>query len=524
LAASAVSESAASGSLRFDSRNSSRYNRFALQRLVPKRLSLFPILSFCILLFAGCSVPLGPGYLIQKQALELRFVPSPEPHLVVRCTYELINSGSQPLQSIRIVAPAAESFHRSATTAEWNGQQIAVQTITAASAADRGDIIELKWNDLWTSKQKRSLVLDYELSTGSHLASFLAVSPDTFFADPGSWNPELLPPKGPFSVGGTPPKKWTLSVRVPNGFLVHASGVLGKKPSRSSDEIVYSYVQRPGGFAPFAAGGKYVEKEIRSDGERILFWTLQPLDPSAAQNAAAAISSRVHYYETEYGKGGRDDRTIRLLECMIPTQAFGCGALPETVFVHQAWIARGLKDKKFYDDANFELAYTWFGGVSRVRFDEYPLPMDGVAPYAGWEAQAMEEAGDARATRIHWLLSDFDKHAANCKEKIILPLPAGSHDCSYSAAWSKSGLFLFALEDRIGRARFHEALKYMIQARRGRDFSLEDLIASLESESRQPQGQFVREWLKNPGIPDTFRARYSTAVAPAENSSKESQQ
>jgi hypothetical protein len=64
----------------------------------------------------------------------------------------------------------------------------------------------------------------------------------------------------------------------------------------------------------------------------------------------------------------------------------------------------------------------------------------------------------------------------------------------------------------------------MIQARRGRDFSLEDLISSLESESHQPQGQFVREWLKNPGIPDTFRARYSMAVAPAENSSKESQQ
>jgi hypothetical protein len=505
----------------FASRYSCRYNRFALQCRVPKLFAFFITFLFLILSVYGCSVALGPGYSIQKQNFELHFVLSPEPHLAVRCTYQLVNSGNQPLQSIRLVVPPAGAFHRAATVVEWNGQRLSEQLIGAAAQTDMGDTIELRWNDSWNPKQKRTLLLSYELSSGSHLGSFLAVTPETFFAYPDSWNPTLLTPKGTLGAGGGPPKEWNISIRVPNGFLVHASGASGKV-SRSHDEVVYSFLQKPGDFAPFAAGGKYIEKEINSAGERILFWTLQPVDSQAVQSAAASVAQRARYYETEYGKGGKRDSTIRLLECVIPERNFGCGQLPQTIFIHQAWIARGLKDNKFYQDADFELAYTWFGGVSHVRFDEFPLPMDAAAPYAGWEAQAREEGGDAGSGRIRWLLKDFDEQAVECKDKIVLPRPASLQSCSYSASWSKSGLFFFALEDRIGRSPFHNALRNMIQARRGRDFELADLISAIEAESHQPQGQFVREWLKHRGIPDDFRARYSSNVTPTTSSSTHS--
>jgi hypothetical protein len=502
--------------VRFASSNSSRYNQFALQLRVPKQLQFFILFLPGIFLLNGCSVALGPGYTIQQQNFEIHFVSSSEPHLVVRCTYQLLNSGNQSLQSMRVIVPAAEAFHRAGTMAEWDGQALNMQMTNAATATDVGDTVEMRWNEPWIPKQKRTLVLSYEVSTGAHLGSFLAVSTETFFAYPDSWNPVLLAPKGVFGTGGAAPKKWNISVRVPAGFLVHASGTSGKK-SNSHNEIVYSFLQKPGDFAPFAAGGKYVERVVHSDGERILFWTLRPVDPQSAQDAARSIGQRVRYYESEYGKGGKRDSTIRLAECVIPSQNFGCGALPQTVFIHPAWIAGGLKDEKFYEDANLELAYTWFGGVSRVRFDEFPLPMDAAAPYAGWEAQAHEKGVNARSERIQWLLKDFDRHAAGCKEKIVLPRPADSKTCSYAAAWSKSGLFFFAMEDRIGRTAFHKALKNMIQDRRGRDFSLEDLISAIEAESHLPQGEFVREWLKHLGIPDEFRARYAMNVTPAPN-------
>ena len=364
-------------------------------------------------------------------------------------------------------------------------------------------------------------MVDYELSTGSHLGSFLAVSPSTFFAYPESWNPSLLPPRNIFGAGGVPPKKWTISVRVPSGFLVHASGTAGKRTSSGGDWI-YSFTQLGHGFAPFAAGGRYVETKIDSNGRDIRFWMQKSVDLAAARNAAASISTRTRYYEGEYGSPATGARAIRLLECVVPNQNFGCGALPETILVDQAWVTRGLAEKSFYDDANFELAYTWFGGMARVSFDQYPLPMDALAPYAGWEAQAAADGCDARVERIHNLIADFDMHVETCHERVVLPLAAGSGGCAYPAAWAKSSLFFFAIEDRIGRAPFHQSLKSMLADRRGRDMGLEDLIAALDAESHEPQGPFIRQWLKHQGIPEDFRARYSIIVASPANSENNS--
>jgi hypothetical protein len=489
-----------------------------LQHSFSKSFSRFLLLSSGLFLLAGCAVSLGPGYTIQKQTLEVRFVPSPEPHLAVHSTYQLVNSGNQPLESLRVAVPSAQAFHRASISARWNDRTIAPQEVGTASSSEYGDTAELRFPESWQPKQKRTLILEYNLSSGSHLGSYLAVSPYTFFAYPESWNPSLLPPKGIFGAGGVPPKKWTISVRVPSGFLVHASGAIGKRATSDGDWI-YSFTQQPHGFAPFVAGGQYVETKIDSSGRDVRFWMHKPVELGVAQNTAASVSTRARYYATEYGTPASGARAIRFLECVIPAQNFGCGALPETILVDQAWVARGLAEQKFYDDANFALAYTWFGGMARVAFDQYPLPMDALAPYAGWEAQAVEDGGGgARAERIRSLIADFDKHAATCQEKIVLPLAAGTGGCTYSAAWTKSGLFFFALEDKIGCSPLHRALKSMLADRRGRDIALEDLIAAMDAESREPLGPSVRQWLKHPGIPEEFRARYSMPVAPVANS------
>jgi len=284
----------------FASATSSRYNRLILQHWRPKFLSLAILFSFALFIVGGCAVALGPVYTIQKQNLELRFIPSPEPHLAVHSTYQLVNSGNQSIETIRITLPPAEAFHRQGTVAHWDNQSISLQQISPASLTEQGDTIELRWPEAWRRKQKRTLILDYELSSGSHLGSFLAVSPDTFFAYPGSWNPVLLPPRNIFGAGGIPPKIWTISVRVPAGDLAHASGTALKRVS-SGGEWLYSFTQLPHGFAPFAAGGNYVETRIDSGGGGVRFWMRKPVEPVVAQNAAASISARAHYYEIEYG-------------------------------------------------------------------------------------------------------------------------------------------------------------------------------------------------------------------------------
>ena len=75
---------------------------------------------------------------------------------------------------------------------------------------------------------------------------------------------------------------------------------------------------------------------------------------------------------------------------------------------------------------------------------------------------------------------------------------------------AKSGLFILALKDAVGPKNFRAALRRMIQARRGLDWTIDDLRSALELESGQNLAEFFRVWLYQPGIPDDFRRRYSS--------------
>ena len=80
---------------------------------------------------------------------------------------------------------------------------------------------------------------------------------------------------------------------------------------------------------------------------------------------------------------------------------------------------------------------------------------------------------------------------------------------------AKSLLFFYGLEDRYGQPVFTAALSHMLDARRGGGFNLDDLIAAFEQEAHQNVAEFVRVWMKRPGVPGEFRARYENSAASA---------
>jgi aminopeptidase N len=86
---------------------------------------------------------------------------------------------------------------------------------------------------------------------------------------------------------------------------------------------------------------------------------------------------------------------------------------------------------------------------------------------------------------------------------------------------AKSFLFFYALQDRYGREAFRHAIRYMLAARQGSGFDLDDFIASFEAETHQNIAEFIRLWMKRPGVPDDFRARYEDASASIAVNSKE---
>jgi aminopeptidase N len=53
----------------------------------------------------------------------------------------------------------------------------------------------------------------------------------------------------------------------------------------------------------------------------------------------------------------------------------------------------------------------------------------------------------------------------------------------------------------------------MLDARQERDLKLSDLIAAFEQETHQNVAEFVRLWMKHPGVPQEFRVRYERTGA-----------
>ncbi len=87
---------------------------------------------------------------------------------------------------------------------------------------------------------------------------------------------------------------------------------------------------------------------------------------------------------------------------------------------------------------------------------------------------------------------------------------------------AKSFLFFYALQDRYGKETFQKAISHMLDARREHGFELSDLIAAFDQETHQNAAEFVRLWMKRPGVPEEFRARYREAAAATAQSEKES--
>jgi aminopeptidase N len=61
----------------------------------------------------------------------------------------------------------------------------------------------------------------------------------------------------------------------------------------------------------------------------------------------------------------------------------------------------------------------------------------------------------------------------------------------------------------------------MLYARRERGLELSDLIAAFDQETHENAAEFARSWMKRPGVPEEFRARYKETAAATVQTEKE---
>ena len=480
-------------------------------RLCPPLILLLAAAAYCA---AGCAASLGPGYTIVKQQVTVQFVPAPQPVIRIEGVYQLKNTGNQPLTSIELRLPGRRRFHFSDPNAQWDKT-----TLTFAASPDNPRNVLLTLPQPWSVSSQHTLRLSVEYQRPGSGETALRFTPDAFFLPAQGWSPELLPERGILATGGVPPKSWNLVVRVPGNFLVHASGQANKQLAKNSRDAAERTIRIPQTFKdgyPFVIAGRYTAATLAAGHETINLWTRTPQDPEALRQPSEALVRAIQAYDSTFGTRPKDSHRLWIVEC--PDVA-GCFASTTSNFSRliseegeRTSAEMASQDTAMVDlsggapeiaAAAPSLAASWLGYGQNPGFFEQTPPLSALPAFAASRGREAVEGPQVRAQIVRRLL------------RAIPANPQPRQPEADDVLRAKSLLFFYALQDRYGQQVFSAALSHMLDARRGGGFDLDDLIAAFEQETHQDVAPFVRLWMKHPGVPEDFRARYENTAASA---------
>jgi len=460
---------------------------------------------------ASCAVPLGPGYTIEKQQVRVRFTPEPEPRIRIQEDFQMKNTGTQPLQAIEMRLPGRRHFHYEHAAAWWDTTALLPKEPPENS---RNTLLVL--NAPWSVSARHTLRLEVEFSPVREGETALGFSSDAFFLPAAGWSVEFLAPRGLFSSGGVPPKLWELLVAVPDGFEMHTSGQ-AKKSQRKNGELTLLAEQSRKDFYPFVIAGRYRTTQMGKGRERIHLWTRSLPKSEELREASDSFERVFAAYNGSFGERSPQSQETWIVECPTATNCFpslsrATARLLDEEEPQRTGVEMISQDTMVVDltpgtsklavAAAPSLAASWLGYGQNPGFYEQQPPLSLLPPFAAALGRDAAAGTDSRAETIRRALR-------------LVPASANPHQAEDRAVVrAKSFLFFYALQDHFGREVFRKAIAHMLYARRERGFGLNDFIAAFEQESHQNTAEFVRKWMKHPGVPDEFRARYEGAAAP----------
>jgi len=466
---------------------------------------------------SSCAVAVGPGYSIENQEIRVQFLPGPDPRILVDSEYQLRNTGNQPLASLELRLPGRRSFHLAQAQASWDGVALAEQS---SPLIPRNTLLALPGR--WKVAERHTLHLSAEFQTRAPGETGLSFTSDAFFLPSEGWAPELLPAQGLFATGGVPPKQWRLEVHVPDGFLVHSSGG-PRKTSRNAREITVPSVEGPEDRYPFVVAGRYKETALSTGaGHRVYLWTRALEDSARFKQSADGLVRTIQAYDATFGIRSQKPKPLWIVECPVLAGCFTSTESSYASLLHAepASVSAELvsSDTLLIDSiggaprlaaAAPALAASWLGYGQSPGFYEQQPPVSALPAFASALGQEALDGPSSRTETIRRALRMIPKSVVRRQPEDENVLRA------------KSFLFFYALEERYGRETFRRAIDHVLSARQGRGFNLSDLIAAFEQETHQNVAEFVRLWMKRPGVPDEFRTRYEDASASIAITSKE---
>jgi len=469
-----------------------------------------------LLLTSACSVPLAPGYTIQRQQRQIQFLPGDPPQIRIQGDFAIQNTGNAPLSYLDVKLPPEETYGRGGARAEINGRGVALAPIPEEYRFDLPDSVRIPFDPAWERGKKLSLHIEYTLSRPADPGWHVTLGANEFHLGSRGWSPAPQPPPHFLSPYPKRPQKTNYVVRVPVGFLVSARGAL-KGRKQSNGEWIYTLELVKGDLPPFVVAGKYQVSPAGADDSEVRFWTLSPVQG----DVAAAQKDLQQAWDTMRKEFGPSDRgalapliveSAELREGDNVEDGMATG-FPGGALVSPSLLAEGVDSPKFLYEVSLALAHDWFG-------DEiYPPPFAAISMGQGLPEYAtivMSEAREGEAGRQRRIAEYLARYDVACKRGAEEPLgvvrpsdPAATREI----ARAKAPLFYAALEDEYGEAQVRAGLRQMVTLLRGQEAGINVLRSSLEQSTGKDLAPVFRLWLYQKGIPADFRARYQTASA-----------
>ena len=430
--------------------------------------------------------------------------------------------------------PGKRRFKTSNVELTWDGQALDSEP---SPNYPRNTLVKLP--QPWPVSARHGLHIAINLETPGPGESHLGFTPDAFFLPAQGWAPELLPARGVFATGGAPPDKWNLTVQVPKDFVVHTSGDK-IKTSKHGEETTIQARQRIVDLYPYVIAGRYVTKQIGSDRQKIYLWTHKQQDPGDIRAVSDSLVKTLANYNSVFGarsapepptgflgrhhSQGKNGPPLWLAECPVTPGCFTernplnvqvLGAKDEVrsgemISLDSAMIDPGPGLKKMALATAPALAASWLGYGQNPGFYEQDPPLSAFPAFAAAVGDEALNGATARMETIRRALALVPKNTS----------PSVKEDAA--ALYAKSFLFFYALQDRYGPETFRKAVRHMLDARRNSGFNLDDLIAAFDQEAHANTAAFVRLWMKHPGVPADFRAKYENTSAQKNTTLKES--
>src|ERR1700758_22083 len=136
-----------------------RYNEQAMKRSLTSLFLTAFVLTCVALWFAACAAHFGPGYLVEKQEIQVSFAPQPTPMVRVAAKFDLKNTGTQELSLLDVRLPGRR-FHTVDLAISWDGAAL-IPNISPENPRD----VQLRFPQTWSKGTSHTLQFSYGISS-----------------------------------------------------------------------------------------------------------------------------------------------------------------------------------------------------------------------------------------------------------------------------------------------------------------------------------------------------------------------